>query len=123
VFGMGTGVAPPLSPPEFRCCLAAFPEGTGTKAYSIVAGVASSGLFAKQVPANKAKRQLTADAWSGGSGHSEHRQNPQELRCHHPRPHNQALRLPLPRSAPKGLQARRPCSAHRPRRGDNRKRG
>jgi hypothetical protein len=51
VFGMGTGVAPPLSPPEFRCC----PARGGT--YSIVAGVALSGLFAKQVPANKAKRQ------------------------------------------------------------------
>jgi hypothetical protein len=74
-------------------CLAAFPAGTRAEAYSIVAGVALSGLFAKQVPANKAKRQLTADAWLGGSGHSEHRQNPRELRCHHPRPHNQALRL------------------------------
>jgi hypothetical protein len=35
----------------------AFPEGTRAEAYSIVAGVALSGLFAKQVPANKAKRQ------------------------------------------------------------------
>jgi hypothetical protein len=95
VFGMGTGVAPPLSPPEFSVCPAA---GSTPKRglFSFRAGHALPGLFAKQVPANKAtaskslrqpRMPRAASAHKKGrcplyqvpgrgSGHSEHRPKP-----------------------------------------------
>ena len=59
MFGMGTGVAPPLSPPESSVGLTRSPSGEGKKRglFSFGAGLALSGLFAKQVPANKATGQ------------------------------------------------------------------
>ena len=103
MFGMGTGVAPPLSPPEFG---AAPHEARPIQFSELV--LPCQAYSRNRYQPTRPSASYIINAWLGGSGHSEHRQNPQELRCHHPHPHNQAIRMPHRGSDPCQAQLYRP---------------